>query len=117
MVTDCRGWGTVTLTTPQQPGCAPLLVKYPHLRKTTQFSSTLNFLFVFILAFYFSKIRYPDGVVAAAGDQQRFSVQEGCRGNICSVGVSVLSNQLVPLQIPECNVALWAGGSYDGGAV
>lgn len=37
VVMDGGGWGTVALTTPQQSGSTPFLVKYPYLQKINYF--------------------------------------------------------------------------------
>lgn len=58
-----------------------------------------------------------DGVVGPVGEQQRFAVQEGGRGDGGAVGVSLLSDQLTALQVPECDVALWTARRHDGRTV
>lgn len=58
-----------------------------------------------------------DGVVGPVGEQQRLAMQEGGCGDGCAVGVSLLSDQLAALQVPECNVALWTARRHDGWTV
>lgn len=55
-----------------------------------------------------------DGVIGSVGDQQRLFVKERSSGDSGSVGVSLLSDQLTTLQIPECNVALRTAGRHNG---
>lgn len=66
---------------------------------------------VFVFFFSFSDL---DGVVRSVGDQQRLCVQEARRGHCCPVCVSLLSDHLAALQIPEGNVALRAPRRQDG---
>lgn len=61
---------------------------------------------VILLIFSGLQVTYFDGVVGSSCDQQRLSVQKGCRGNSCAVGMSMLCDNLTAFQIPESNVTL-----------
>lgn len=125
MVMDGGGWCTVALATPQQSGSTPLLVKYPYLQGICSYlddlcvgkdlfwgSGQTEQVFLFL-----QPLCYLDGVVCSVSDQERLCVQEGCPSHRRAVGVSMLSDHLAALQIPECNVALRTAGCQDGRTV
>lgn len=59
------------------------------------------------------QVIYFDGVVGSSRDQQRLSVQKGRRGDRCAMGMSLLCDNLAPLQIPESDVTLRTAGRQD----
>lgn len=126
MVMDGGGRGAVALATPQQSGSTSLLVKYPHLQGICSYLDDLcggKGLFFWIwtyrtgFPFPAASLFYLDGVVRSVRDQERLCVYEGCPGHRRAVGVSMLSDHLAALQIPECNVALRTAGRQDGRTV
>lgn len=72
----------------------------------------LLFLLKIILTITASLI-YLYCIVSTICDQQRLSMQECCCGDGCAVNMSLLSDELPALQIPECNVALRAAWCQD----
>lgn len=116
MVMDGDRRGTMALATPQQSGSTPFLVKYPHLQGNSEINSHFiprpeqrrGSLFFFLSASLLLSSSHLDGVVRSVGDQQRLCVQEARRGHRRPVCVSLLSDHLAALQIPEGNVALRA---------
>lgn len=120
MVTNGGGWGTVALTTPQQSGSTPFLIKYPDLQVIKEYSCgrwqlfprvfcDVNLLFQLMIILTFTAcLIYLYGIVSTICDQQRLSMQKCCCSDGCAVDMSLLSDQLPALQIPERNVALRA---------
>lgn len=58
-----------------------------------------------------------DSVIGSVSDQQRLSLEECGSRNSCSMGVSLLVDQLTAFQVPECNVSLRTARRQNGRSI